>query len=154
MESKANKEPEVVLEAEHLSIAYETRKGDVEAVRDVSFQVGKGETIGLVGESGCGKSTIAYGIVNFLGPNGRIVDGHVRFQGEELVGRSQEELKRLTFSELTLSDRDDIKKYYFLQAVIIACEGVISFSHRYAVLSKKMANKENNKERKKELKKN
>lgn len=84
-----------VLEVENLSIAYETRAGDVEAVQDVSFTVREGETVGLVGESGCGKSTIAYGIVNFLGPNGKIVDGTVRFQGNELVGRSQEELKRL-----------------------------------------------------------
>ena len=86
---------EPVLEIEHLTLAYETRKGDIEAVRDISFSVNEGETIGLVGESGCGKSTIAYGIVNFLGPNGKIVDGNVRFQGNDLVGRSQSELKKL-----------------------------------------------------------
>ena len=53
---------ENVIDVEHLSIAYETRKGDVEAVRDATFTVREGETVGLVGESGCGKSTIAYGI--------------------------------------------------------------------------------------------
>jgi peptide/nickel transport system ATP-binding protein len=78
-----------VLDVENLTIAYETRKGDVEAVRNASFQVREGETIGLVGESGCGKSTIAFGIVNFLGPNGKIVEGKIRFQGEQLVGRSE-----------------------------------------------------------------
>jgi peptide/nickel transport system ATP-binding protein len=62
---------ETVIDIEHLSIAYETRKGDVEAVRDVTFRVREGETVGLVGESGCGKSTIAFGIVNHLGPNGK-----------------------------------------------------------------------------------
>ena len=87
--------PANVIEIDNLHISYETRKGDVEAIQGVSFTVREGETVGLVGESGCGKSTIAFGIVNFLGPNGKIVDGSIRFQDNELVGRSQEELKKL-----------------------------------------------------------
>ena len=83
-----NTNPTGVLEVENLTIAYETRNGDVRAVRDVSFRVCEGETVGLVGESGCGKSTIAFGIVNFLGPNGKILEGQVLFQGHDLVGRS------------------------------------------------------------------
>lgn len=98
-----------VLEVENLSISYETRKGDVEAVRDVSFEVKEGETIGLVGESGCGKSTIAFGIVNFLGPNGKIVDGSVRFQGNELVGRSQEDLKKLRGDRIAMVFQDPMQ---------------------------------------------
>ena len=98
-----------VLEVENLSISYETRKGDVEAVRDVSFEVKEGETIGIVGESGCGKSTIAFGIVNFLGPNGKIVDGSVRFQGNELVGRSQEELKKLRGDRIAMVFQDPMQ---------------------------------------------
>ena len=98
-----------VLEVENLSISYETRKGDVEAVRDVSFEVKEGETVGLVGESGCGKSTIAFGIVNFLGPNGKIVDGSVRFQGNELVGRSQEELKKLRGDRIAMVFQDPMQ---------------------------------------------
>jgi peptide/nickel transport system ATP-binding protein len=97
------------LEVENLSISYETRKGDVEAVRDVSFQVKEGETVGLVGESGCGKSTIAFGIVNFLGPNGKIMDGSVRFQGSELVGRSQEELKKLRGDRVAMVFQDPMQ---------------------------------------------
>jgi len=104
---RANSVP--VLEVENLSISYETRKGDVEAVRDVSFEVKEGETIGLVGESGCGKSTIAFGIVNFLGPNGKIVDGSVRFQGNELVGRSQEELKKLRGDRIAMVFQDPMQ---------------------------------------------
>src|SRR5678815_718729 len=80
-----------VVKVDHLAIAYETRKGDVRAVRDVSFEIHRGETLGLVGESGCGKSTVAYGLVNYLGRNGKIAGGDIIFQGQSLVNRSQEE---------------------------------------------------------------
>lgn len=99
----------LVLDVENFTIAYETRKGDVEAVRNVSFKVKKGETIGLVGESGCGKSTIAFGIVNFLGPNGKITDGRVEFQGEELVGRSEAELKELRGNRIAMVFQDPMQ---------------------------------------------
>jgi len=98
-----------VLDVENLTIAYETRRGDVEAVRNASFQVREGETVGLVGESGCGKSTIAFGVVNFLGPNGKIVDGSIRFQGEELVGRSEGELKRLRGDRIAMVYQDPMQ---------------------------------------------
>jgi peptide/nickel transport system ATP-binding protein len=98
-----------VLEVDNLQINYETRKGDVEAIQGVSFKVGEAETVGLVGESGCGKSTIAFGIVNFLGTNGKIVDGSIRFQGEELVGRSQEELKKLRGDRISMVFQDPMQ---------------------------------------------
>ena len=98
-----------VIEVDNVQINYETRKGDVEAIQGVSFKVGEGETVGLVGESGCGKSTIAFGIVNFLGPNGKIVDGSIRFQGEELVGRSQEELKKLRGDRISMVFQDPMQ---------------------------------------------
>jgi len=109
MNKDANTDPAVVLEIENLKINYETRKGDVEAIEGVSFTVHEGETVGLVGESGCGKSTIAFGVVNFLGPNGKIVDGHIRFQGNELVGRSQEELKKLRGDRIAMVFQDPMQ---------------------------------------------
>ncbi len=98
-----------VIEIENLGIAYETRKGDVQAVRNINFSVHEGETMGLVGESGCGKSTIAFGIVNFLGPNGKITEGSVRFQGNELVGRSEAELKRLRGDRIAMVYQDPMQ---------------------------------------------
>ena len=100
---------DIVLDVENLTIAYETRKGDVEAVRNASFRARKGETIGLVGESGCGKSTVAFGIVNFLGPNGKIMAGRVQFQGEELVGRSEAELKKLRGNQIAMVFQDPMQ---------------------------------------------
>jgi peptide/nickel transport system ATP-binding protein len=109
MQNSSASTNKAVIEVENLQISYETRKGDVEAIQGVSFKVGEGETLGLVGESGCGKSTIAFGIVNFLGSNGKIVDGSIRFQGNELVGRSQEELKELRGDRIAMVFQDPMQ---------------------------------------------
>jgi len=98
-----------VLKIEHAAISYETRYGDVEAVRDVSFEVHRGTTFGVVGESGCGKSTVAFGIVDFLGANGKIVGGSIKFQGRELVGRSQEELRHLRGDQIAMVYQDPMQ---------------------------------------------
>ncbi|KPJ77968.1 MAG: glutathione ABC transporter ATP-binding protein [Deltaproteobacteria bacterium SG8_13] len=109
MKKTPDKNPDPVLDVRHLTIAYETRKGEVEAVRDVSFGVREGQTVGLVGESGCGKSTIAFGIVNFLGPNGRINSGKVIFQGNDLVGRLENELKKLRGDRISMVYQDPMQ---------------------------------------------
>ncbi len=95
-----------ILKVENLAISYETRKGDVQAVRDVSFEINRGEAHGIVGESGCGKSTIAFGIVNFLGRNGKIVNGSILFQGQELRGRPESELRHLRGDQIAMVYQD------------------------------------------------
>ena len=95
-----------VVKVENLAIAYETRGGDIHAVRDVSFEIHRGETLGLVGESGCGKSTVSYGLVNYLGRNGKIVKGDIVFQGQSLVGRSPEELRKLRGDQIAMVYQD------------------------------------------------
>ena len=97
-----------VLNVRELAISYETRRGDVDAVRDVSFEILRGDAFGLVGESGCGKSTVAFGIVNFLG-NGRIVDGSILFQGRELRGRSEDELRNLRGDQIAMVYQDPMQ---------------------------------------------
>ncbi len=95
-----------VVRIENLAIAYETRGGDVRAVRDVSFDIHRGESLGLVGESGCGKSTVAFGMVNYLGRNGKIAGGDILFQGQSLVGRSREELRKLRGDQIAMVYQD------------------------------------------------
>jgi peptide/nickel transport system ATP-binding protein len=98
-----------IVKLENVAIAYETRYGDVEAVRDVSFEVHRGTTFGLVGESGCGKSTVAFGIVDFLGANGKISGGSIKFQGRELVGRSQAELRKVRGDQIAMVYQDPMQ---------------------------------------------
>ena len=98
-----------ILEVKDLAISYETRKGDVPAVRDVSFDIMRGEAHSIVGESGCGKSTVAFGIVNFLGRNGRIVNGRISFQGQNLVDRPQEELRRIRGDRIAMVYQDPMQ---------------------------------------------
>jgi len=103
----ADIEPPVV-EVEHLSLSYATRQGIVPAVRDVSFAIARGETLGLVGESGCGKSTVAFGLVNYLGRNGQITGGDIRFQGQSLLGRTPEALRRLRGDQIAMVYQDPL----------------------------------------------
>jgi len=98
-----------VLKLEDVAISYETRYGDVEAVRQVTFDVHRATTFGVVGESGCGKSTVAFGIVDFLGANGKIVGGSIKFQGRELVGRSQAELRKLRGDQIAMVYQDPMQ---------------------------------------------
>ena len=98
-----------ILKIENLAISYETRYGDVEAVRQVSFEVGRAATFGLVGESGCGKSTVAFGIVDFLGANGKITHGSIKFQGRELVGASQKELSLIRGDQIAMVYQDPMQ---------------------------------------------
>lgn len=95
-----NEQP--ILSVRDLAVNYKTRKGQVEAVRDVSFDIHAGENLGLVGESGCGKSTVAFSIVNFLGPNGIIPKGDILFKGQQLRNRTEEELRTLRGADISM----------------------------------------------------
>ncbi|MDE0589659.1 ABC transporter ATP-binding protein [Halocynthiibacter sp. C4] len=91
-----------ILEIDNLSISFFTRKGEIPAVMDFSCAVQPGEALGLVGESGCGKSTVALGVMQDLGENGRVVGGTIRFKGRDLATYSAEELRDLRGSEIAM----------------------------------------------------
>ncbi|MCP5085511.1 MAG: ABC transporter ATP-binding protein [Rhodobacteraceae bacterium] len=91
-----------ILEIDKLSISFFTRAGEIPAVMDFSTTVLPGEAMGLVGESGCGKSTVALGVMQDLGVNGKIVGGTIKFKGRDLNQMSQEELRDLRGSEIAM----------------------------------------------------
>src|ERR1700736_2868760 len=82
-----------ILECRNLSVSYAVRTGEVPAVIDFSLALMRGEAHGLVGESGCGKSTIALAIMQYLGKAGRVVGGRILFRGRDLLAMKGEELR-------------------------------------------------------------
>jgi peptide/nickel transport system ATP-binding protein len=91
-----------ILEINNLSISFFTRLGEIPAVMDFSCVVEQGQALGLVGESGCGKSTVALGVMQDLGVNGKIVGGSIKFKGRELNLMSDAELQHLRGSEIAM----------------------------------------------------
>ncbi|MDP3850300.1 MAG: ABC transporter ATP-binding protein [Luteolibacter sp.] len=91
-----NGHPENILEVDKLITSFETDRGLLRAVDQVSFSVPEGKTVGIVGESGCGKSVTAMSIVRLLPqPAGKILGGHVFFKGRDLVRASDAEIRRV-----------------------------------------------------------
>ncbi len=91
-----------ILEIDKLSISFFTRLHEIPAVMDFSITVQPGEAVGLVGESGCGKSTVALGVMQDLGRNGSVVGGSIRFKGRDLGAMSGEELRGIRGSEIAM----------------------------------------------------
>ena len=91
-----------ILEIDNLSISFFTRLREIPAVMDFSCTVQPGEAMGLVGESGCGKSTVALGVMQDLGVNGRIVGGSIKFKGRDLGEMSAEELRDIRGNEIAM----------------------------------------------------
>ncbi|MEM2237632.1 MAG: ABC transporter ATP-binding protein [Candidatus Caldarchaeum sp.] len=86
---------ETILQVEDLKAYYFTPNGVVKAVDGVSFSVERGRCLAIVGESGCGKSTLVSSILGLLTPPGRIVDGKIIFEGQDLLTKSQVEIRRI-----------------------------------------------------------
>jgi peptide/nickel transport system ATP-binding protein len=93
---------EPIVEIENLSISFFTRRGEIPAVMDFSCTVMPGEAMGIVGESGCGKSTVSLGIMRDLSNIGKIVGGRIKFQGRDMGDMSQEELQAIRGNKIAM----------------------------------------------------
>jgi peptide/nickel transport system ATP-binding protein len=90
-----------LLEVDDLRVALSTHRGTVQALRGVSFAVDRGQTLGLIGESGCGKSLTALALMGLL-PDGAQVSGSIRLEGRELVGQPEDDWCRLRGDRLAM----------------------------------------------------
>jgi len=91
-----------VLEVKNLKTYFFTDEGVVKAVDDVSFSVAKGKTLGLVGESGCGKSVTAMSISRLISPPGRMVGGQILLNGRDLVPLSEREMRQVRGAQISM----------------------------------------------------
>jgi peptide/nickel transport system ATP-binding protein len=94
------------LEIEGLRVAYKVRRVDREVLHALSLRIERGQSYGLVGESGCGKSTVALAAMRYLPRNGRIVGGSIKIGGRDLYGLSSGELRRLRSDDVSMVYQD------------------------------------------------
>jgi oligopeptide/dipeptide ABC transporter ATP-binding protein len=96
-----------ILEVEDLTVEFRTTQGVVRAVDSMSFSIGAGETVALVGESGCGKSTVAAALLRLIpAPPGRIASGQVRFEGRDLMALNERELRDVRGASIAMVFQD------------------------------------------------
>ena len=94
---------EVILKLENLQTAFDTDEGRLIAVDDVSYEVHAGQTIGIVGESGCGKSVSALSIMRLVpNPPGKIIGGRILFKGQDLAKLSTPEMRKIRGNEISM----------------------------------------------------
>jgi peptide/nickel transport system ATP-binding protein len=99
-------EPSPALELRDLDVAYRVRGRERQVLRSVSLTVAHGETYGLVGESGCGKSTAALAVVSYLPRNGRVRSGSIHVAGRDVLQLSRPELRRLRANDVSMVYQD------------------------------------------------
>ncbi|HRH44350.1 MAG TPA: ABC transporter ATP-binding protein [Pyrinomonadaceae bacterium] len=95
-----------LLEVKNLQTHFPTRAGVVKSVNDVSFSISEGELLGLVGESGCGKSITALSIMRLITPPGKIVGGSIKFKGEELTITSDARMREIRGNDIGMIFQD------------------------------------------------
>jgi peptide/nickel transport system ATP-binding protein len=98
--------PTPLLQVKNLEIKYHTRAGILTAIHNASFDLHRGEIVGVVGESGCGKSTVASAVMRLLPPNGEISGGQMLFQGRDLGRLTPEEMRRLRGRDMAMVFQD------------------------------------------------
>jgi peptide/nickel transport system ATP-binding protein len=91
-----------LISVKNLSISYHTKNGVLKAVDDISFALEKGRSLGFVGESGCGKTTIGMAMMGLLPENGSVTQGRVLYQGRDLIPMTPGEMRTIRWSEIAM----------------------------------------------------
>jgi len=97
-----------LLTIRNLKMHFFTRKGAVKAVDGISLEVGDGEMVGLVGESGCGKTMTAFSILRLIPNPGRIISGEIQFKGKNLLNLKNEEMRTIRGKEISMIFQDPL----------------------------------------------
>lgn len=97
---------EAVLELKNLSVSFDTKRGEVQAVRDVSFSLKKGEILAVVGESGCGKTVMSQSVLKLLPGNAKIKSGQILVEGKDITKYKEKEMRSLRGTTLAMVFQD------------------------------------------------
>ncbi len=125
-----------LLEINNLETHFPTRAGLVKAVNDVSFYIDEGELLGLVGESGCGKSITALSVMRLIAPPGKIVGGEIKFKGEELSKVSEQRMREIRGNDIAMIFQDPMTS---LNPVFTVGEQIAEALRLHQNLNKKQA---------------
>lgn len=118
---------DTLLEIDRLSVDYETGRGDLKALRNITFNVNKGEIVGIVGESGCGKSTLISSILRLTAPNTRFRQGEVRFKGQDLLKASERQMRDLRGADISIVFQDPMQTH---NPVLTIGQQMLDIQHR------------------------
>lgn len=118
---------DTLLEIDNLSVDYETGRGDLQALRDITFNVNKGEIVGIVGESGCGKSTLISSILRLTAPNTRFREGEIRFKGQDLLQVSERHMRDLRGADVSIVFQDPMQTH---NPVLTIGQQMLDIQHR------------------------
>ncbi|WP_317383526.1 ABC transporter ATP-binding protein [Anaerobiospirillum succiniciproducens] len=127
----------MLLEVEHLSTEFATRRGPVRAIRDVSFSIDKGEILALVGESGSGKSVTSLSIMGLLASNGRVVEGSkINFDGINLLEQSERKMQQIRGNRISMIFQEPMTS---LNPIFTVGDQILESIRLHTNLSKKEA---------------
>ena len=126
-----------LLEIKHLTIEFDTSEGVVHAVNDVSFDIGAGETLGLVGETGAGKTTTALGILRLIStPPGKYSSGEIIYNGQNILGMSDAEIRSIRGREISMIFQDPMTA---LNPIMTVADQIAEVIHLHEDCGKKAA---------------
>ena len=126
-----------LLEIKHLTIEFDTSEGVVHAVNDVSFDIGAGETLGLVGETGAGKTTTALGILRLIStPPGKYCSGEIIYNGQNILDMSDAEIRSIRGREISMIFQDPMTA---LNPIMTVADQIAEVIHLHEDCGKKSA---------------